>query len=223
MLLIYTPKITNRHRYIFNVFFNEIYQLDYQVTDDIEFYSSYNSGKINYSKSPISDNEFFIESHSLLDEKGINEQLIEVSVFDELPIFFQTSSSSSLPFDVFAASFYLITRYEEYLPHIKDEYGRFRASESLAFNSNFLEKPLVNIWAKYLFSELKRIFPFIDFTKSEFRFISTIDIDAAYKFKHKGFVRTCANILRYCYNRKIDMLSFMLLVFFGRRKENSIK
>ena len=61
-----------------------------------------------------------------------------------LTTFFQTGGD--LPFDVFAASFYLISRYEEYLPHEKDMYGRYAHENSLAYKERFLQLPLINIW-----------------------------------------------------------------------------
>ena len=43
--------------------------------------------------------------------------------------FFEQTENSALPFDVFAAGFYLLSRYEEYLPHIKDRFHRFPAKK----------------------------------------------------------------------------------------------
>ena len=57
-------------------------------------------------------------------------------------LFFPAGEVSSIPFDIFAASFYLITRYEEYLPHVQDVHERFPADESIAFKNGFLEQPV---------------------------------------------------------------------------------
>jgi len=62
--------------------------------------------------------------------------------------FFETSGDFS--FDIFAASFYLLSRYEEYLPHQKDQFGRYAHTNSLAFREEFLQLPLVNIWIEEL-------------------------------------------------------------------------
>ena len=45
-------------------------------------------------------------------------------------------------FDVFSASFYLVSRYEEYLPYVKDMYERFQAENSLAYKHNFYKNQL---------------------------------------------------------------------------------
>ena len=84
---------------------------------------------------------------------------IVIQKWDDVPCFFKTGPKSAIPYDIFAASFYLITRYEEYLPHVKDIHGRYTAEQSLAFKYRFLEKPVVDIWAYKLLEALKEKFP----------------------------------------------------------------
>ena len=108
-----------------------------------------------------------------------------------MPCFFTTfHKNSQYPFDLFAASFYLISRYEEYLPYLKDKYGRFNAPQSLAFQKGFLDKPIINIWALDLAKKLQEAFPKLKLQLPVFRFQPTIDIDAAYAYKQKGFWRS---------------------------------
>ena len=60
---------------------------------------------------------------------------IKILNWDDTPFFFSTGENSNIPFDIFAASFYLVSRYEEYLPHVRDIHERFTAHESLAFKN----------------------------------------------------------------------------------------
>ena len=69
-----------------------------------------------------------------------------MSVFEDVPIFFISNNNSDLPFDPFAASFYLISRYEEYLPCVKDQHDRYPATNSLAYQEGFLQQPVVDKW-----------------------------------------------------------------------------
>ena len=146
MLLIYTHKITHRNKYIFNLVFKDILDIDFTLTSDAEELKPYTGPKISYTHNPICDELFFI-SRSLLFETGITEQNISIFEYNSNKVFFATGKASALPFDIFAASFYLVSRYEEYLPHIRDEHDRFDAKDSLAFINGFLDKPLVNSWA----------------------------------------------------------------------------
>src|SRR5690606_40628206 len=133
MLLVYTHKITPRLTYAFRHISSRILGVPVSFTTTVEEFIAHDSMKISYTKQPLSS-ELFVRSHELLFEQGISDVEIHVQDWGITKCFFSTSDKSSLPFDIFAATFYLLSRYEEYLPHVKDDYGRFLATESLAFN-----------------------------------------------------------------------------------------
>ncbi|WP_088323538.1 polysaccharide deacetylase family protein [Polaribacter tangerinus] len=189
MILVYTHKITPRVRYIFKHIFSRILLVSIDFTTKVEEFVAYNGPKLSYTKAPLG-NEFFIKSNSLLFEQGVNDIEINVQKWEEIPCFFSVGKKSIIPFDIFAASFYLISRYEEYLPHVKDEHGRYTATQSLAFRKKFLKKPVVDIWAFKLLEKLKDKFPDYTYPKRTYKFISTVDIDNAFAYKHKSFIRT---------------------------------
>ena len=118
MLLVYSHKITPRLTYIFRQVFIRILELPLYFTSSIEKFVSHSGPKLSYTHQALG-NEFFIASHELLFQQGIQEIPIEVSNWSGIPAFFKVAKSSKMPYDIFAASFYLISRYEEYLPHIK--------------------------------------------------------------------------------------------------------
>ena len=189
MILIYTHKVTPRIRYIFKHIFTRTLLIPVDFTVKVEEFVAHNGPKLSYTKVPLG-NEFFIKSNSLLFEQGVNDLEINVQKWDDIPCFFATGSKSAIPFDIFAASFYLISRYEEYLPHVKDVHGRYTAPESLAYNHGFLEKPVVDIWAYKLLVKIKEKFPDYKYQDRAYEYISTIDIDNAFAYKHKSFLRT---------------------------------
>lgn len=195
MFLIYTHKITHRNKYIFNLIFKDILQFDFSLTSDQDEFVKHSGAKLSYTHNPLSD-EVFFSSRNLLFENGITEQNISVFDFNSNKVFFATGKSSALPFDVFAASFYLVSRYEEYLPHIRDEHDRFDAKDSLAFMNGFLQKPVVNIWSKWIKEILLKKYPHLVFPEKKYQFISTIDIDNAYAYREKGFTRSIGGYLK---------------------------
>lgn len=136
-----------------------------------------------------------------------------------VPCFFSTIEASEIPFDIFAASFYLISRYEEYLPHIKDKHGRFSASQSVAYENGFLEKPLVDIWAYKFLEVLKHKFPDFENEERSYQYISTIDIDNAYAYKHKSFIRTIGGFLKDASQFKIFTIWDRFAVLFNLKKD----
>lgn len=190
MIYVFTHKVTNRIKFAFNLVFKEVLQLDYKIIDSRTDFEEIQDGyKVAYTLNPI-DNAMFIRSKSLLFEHGITDQEISIVPFDRTKAFFAVSGNSMFPFDIFAASFYLASRYEEYLPHKKDVYNRFDANQSLAYAEEFLHQPVINIWCKKLGELLQEVFPNLIIPKRNYEFITTIDVDNAYAYKEKGFVRT---------------------------------
>lgn len=173
--------------------------VDCSITADPDEFKNYEGVKINYSDAEIppipGGTVFRIQGNSLLFDEIIIKQ--EINCFDVSghKAFFRTHDSD-FPFDIFAASFYLITRYEEYLPHEKDSYGRYAHENSLAFNEGFLNLPLINIWVKYFAEKLKEKFSMFDPGYSKFNFVLTYDIDIAYSYKYKGLLRNIGGFLR---------------------------
>jgi hypothetical protein len=189
MLLIYTQKITPRISYVFKHICTRILGFEVGFTSVIEELIAHNGPKLSYGKQPLG-NEFFIQSHGLLTQQGIENQDITLKEWDGIPCFFTTSEKSNIPFDIFAASFYLLSRYEEYLPHVKDALGRYPASESLAFKHKFLEQPIVDMWAMKFFNSISEKFPEIKKLDRKTRIHPVIICKEPYAYKQKGFFRT---------------------------------
>ena len=201
MLLIYTHKITPRINYIFKHIFGRILNIPMAFTTKVDEFVAHDGPKITYSKAALGG-EFFIRSHNLLFEQGVNDIEIKIYKWNDVPCFFPAKEPSTIPFDIFAASFYLISRYEEYLPFVKDVHERFTVGESLAFKNGFLEKPVVDIWAFKFLELLKIKFPNLNSAKREFQLISTIDVKMAFLYKHKGLVRSIGGIMKDLFNLK---------------------
>ena len=208
MLLIYTSKPTQRITYIFNHICKRILGLKINFTSSIEEFIAYSGPKISYGKKELG-NELFFQSAELLFQEGFDSIDVVVKDWEETKCFFAVGKNSSLPFDIFSASFYLLSRYEEYLPHVKDIHGRYTAAQSMAFKYGFLEKPVVDIWAYKLLETLQQKFPNYDYKKRSYKFISTVDIDNAYAYKHKSLMRSLGGFLN-------DIAHFRLLNIWNR-------
>ena len=188
-LLVYTPKITPRVTYVFKHICTRILGIQVVCTTAVEEFVAFSGPKMVYGSQP-SGNAFFVKNHGLLVEQGITDVTIHVKPWEETVGFFPTSDLSSLPFDIFAASFYLLSRYEEYLPHVKDSMGRYPCKESLGHSGGFLQNPVVDIWAFKFLEALRGKFPNIQANPGAFNMLNLIDISEAYKYKNKGFLRT---------------------------------
>ena len=194
MLLVYTQKITPRITYVFKHLCTQILGIPVGFTSKIEEFVAHEGMKLSYGKQSLA-NEVFIQNVDLLLEQGISDLEVKVQDWDGVPCFFAVGEASSLPFDIFAASFYLLSRYEEYLPHVKDKEGRFQASESIAFQENFLERPVIDIWAQKFGEVLKDKFTAQHFPKKKFSTQTIVAVTEAFCYKKKGIVRVVLGLL----------------------------
>ncbi len=218
-MLIYSHSISPRVRYIFKVMLGDMLGLSVKFTSKQAVFASSEEPKISYTHTQIAD-ELHFRSTGLLHEKGVNDQNIKIQENEHGKYFYaHNSQNAALNFDVFAASFFLLSRYEECLPHLRDQYNRFEATESLGFKHGFLTEPLVDQWLLRLQSILQTAHPNLEFKKREYQFISTIDIDNAYAFRNKGFMRTIGAYGRSLVNRNFKEVVERTQVLLGRRKD----
>lgn len=159
------------------------------ITQDEHFFGSAQGTKLNYSSKKI-DSEFQIFPHGLLFSSGIRQQELSIQDWESIPCFFKTSEGK-LPFDIFSASFWLLTRYEEYLPYKADNHSRFSGKNSFLFKNDLLLQPLIDQWGKKFVEVLK-----IETEKKPIVKTLTIDVDNAFAFAHKGMVRSLGGSVR---------------------------
>jgi len=218
MLLVYTHKITPRLKYVFKHICTRILGIPVSFTTTIEEFIAHDSLKMSYSRKALG-NEFFIKSHDILFEQGLSDVDIQVQDWKHTKAFFYNGEQSSIFFDIFAASFYLLSRYEEYLPHVKDSYGRFTAKESLAFKNDFLKQPVVDIWAYFFKDALQERFPDFKFKNRTYKINPVIDVPEAYCFKHKGLIRTIGGTFGDILRFKLRQLYQRFLVLLRLKKD----
>jgi len=190
---IYTSENVPRLRYIAGIILEDILGLSWEVITDRRKLGKH--PVINYSTTSIKDS-FKINPVPLLFETGTGQQNIVMSEWKNLPVFFQTPADSDIPFDIFAASFFLVTRYEEYLEFQPDAYGRFMSSSSLACKNGFISKPVVDLWAKEFARVLLKRFPTLAFRRNEFNALLTIDTDQPFAYLGKNIISSVGGLLR---------------------------
>ena len=187
-ILIYTDHKSPRLQYVLNYIFRECYNCDFSVTDQETVFSSHVGPKINYSGKYGLDG-FRIPESGLLAENYIRKMELMPETSGEIIQLFPGKKKADLPFDIFSAVFYMISRYEEYLPHEPDHHGRFDAGSSLAEKYNFLESPVVDLWVMNLRERLSGKYPGLDLSPGTFTFQPTSDIDLPFAILHRGVLR----------------------------------
>lgn len=181
-MIVFSKNNSPRLQYIINTLFGD----KVVITNDIEKFKISSLKKINYSQHKLGSEDIWIKPCNFLFENNIKQQNISVSYWDDLPVFFETISD--IPFDLLSASFYLITRYEEYFDDFeKDLYNNYHHKNSLAFKANFLHLPLVNLWLKKIDKQFQ-----LNISLGSFNFTPTFDVDIAFAYKHHSFLKNFA-------------------------------
>jgi hypothetical protein len=185
MFIVFAQHITPRLDYIVKAILgsNSI------ITRDIHKFSNSSLKKINYSSTKFDSESLWIAPYGLLEEVGIEQRQIDCFEWEGLIVFFETKGT--LPFDIFSAAFYLLSRYEEYTGDFKtDAYGNYHHDNSLAFKENFLHLPLINLWLNKIQEQYH-----LRLQTTNFRIIPTYDVDIAFAYKHHSFIKTAGGIL----------------------------
>jgi len=184
-LLIYARFDSPRLQYVLQWIFAEQMGIAWRVTMDAEAWKRYEGPRINYSSTTLVADALQIIPHTLLTEDDIRPQTLAVQRWKHSTILFYNHPGATVPFDLFAAVFYLISRYEEYLPHREDRHGRYEAEQSAAAQYAFLQEPVVDQWIGQLRRILVQRFG-LALAVPLFRFQPTYDIDIAWKYRYRG-------------------------------------
>jgi hypothetical protein len=195
MIFVFTPTNTARLRHSFELLFKSILKIEVSITDNLDEWNSYSGVKISYGHKNPETSKIHFTSSNLLFERDIHHQKVKVEIFQEIPTLFQVEDGI-LPFDPFAATFYLTSRYEEYISDNLDKHGRYLPENSIAYKHKFLTTPVVNYYAQIIKEIISAHYPLFAFPKKEYRFIPTIDIDTAYAYKYKSNFHKIGGLLK---------------------------
>ena len=219
MILIYTHTLSNRFKYVTELIFKSVLNINYELTDDLNYFQSKEIPKIAYAPTPINA-EVFICSNPILFETDINTELpIADKDFENYPKFFASPISDFLGYDIFAMVFYFASRYEEYLPTETDKHQRFQAENSIAFQYNCLQIPFLNNAILDFSKKTKQIFPTIELKKRSFNFLSTIDIDNAFAYANKGLTRNIGGFVKDVFTLRLKNVAERVLSNLNEKKD----
>ena len=193
-ILIYTAEISQRKTYIFNHLLVDILGVDYVFTSNLQEFEDYTQQKFSYSPFPIGD-ELHCQQHPFINQNLIAEKDIDFADAGCYKVPFAVKNGI-FDFDIFSAAFYLLSRYEEYLPSTKDAHQRYQAENSMAYRCGFLDKPIIDCWAYVLLEKLKGHFPDLISKSRKFTFKPTIDIDHPYYLKTETTLRKNLKIIK---------------------------
>lgn len=193
MLYIYTSKVTKRLEYTLDFVFNNVLKVNYELTTDRDSCEQSHQPFINYSEEACGASFWISSVGGLMHEEGHRSVEPSVGEWLQMPTLF-ASSEGDVPFDLFSAVFYLISRYEEYATTAIDKHGRYDFNDSVAFRHHFLQRPLVDEWIMKLRDLLSAKFPSLTFETGRYSAVSTIDVDHIYRYRAKSKIQMLLKI-----------------------------
>jgi len=171
-IIVFSPLLTPRIKYIFNFIFKDILKTEVEFTGNSDFFLQSENVKISYGDKPLAD-ELFFKNTSLLLSNKVEELKLKTVSFGDYQVPFQVEDST-LPFDVFAASFFILSRYEEYVHKNKSE-TEFTAKDSHQYKWKVLKRPVIDEWALLLKNMIKKKHPSFKFNGKNFYHQPTIN------------------------------------------------
>ncbi|NUO00047.1 MAG: hypothetical protein HUU01_05470 [Saprospiraceae bacterium] len=185
-LLIFAEAPSPRLTYTMDLLFRQLLDIPCRITSNHSLFDAHEGPRLNYSLLPATGKTLWVVPCGLLSETGIRPQACNFFLSGETPALFPTSvTGTHFPFDLFAATFFLVSRYEEYLPATRDVHGRFPSGSSIAGQNGFLQRPVVNEWARQLAQALQILYPGLASKPLPYRFQPTYDVDIAWAYGHR--------------------------------------
>lgn len=206
-MLIYTPRLTTRLQYILQHILQENMGIDYEICTCKEVFDAYDGDKMVYDTH--SDYPVWVKAAPLLWERGINSQYLHMSMSGQHTLFAH-EEKDLLGFDLFAACFWCLSRYEEYGAKPQDQYGRIQLC-----HNELYDYPWVEVWIEQFKAALLQYFPHLQYAESHFTHIPTYDIDIAYCYKGKPLIWNVAGRIKHLLRGKWQLIRDRNMVLQG--------
>jgi len=192
---IYTQRYTPRFHYAKYLVFELLLGLRVEEYNNLESFEAINTPKINYSTLKIA-NSFQIDPVQLLFDDTIKNFNLEIIAIKGQESQLFPTKGGDINFDPLAAAFYVVSRYEEYLPNNRDEHDRYPAEQSILYKMDCLQIPIVQEWVNQLKEKLQVKFTTLSFSKPTFNYTPSFDIDMVWSYKGKGVYRTIGGYIK---------------------------
>lgn len=217
-ILVDKESLGPRLNYVLSWLFDKQFALRWNLYTQQAAWEQQDAYLINYSKSKQSAAHLNLLPQGLLAQTGQYEApQLAIQKWHHNLVLFYNQPRGKVPFDIFSAIFYLISRYEEYLPYQVDQHGRFEAATSVAHQFNFLQDPLVDYWLEDFAILLRE--EGLNLKEATFSRQLTFDVDMAWKFLYRDSKRQIGGFLRDLIKLDISSLKERKAVKSGRLKD----
>lgn len=183
-MLLYVDEISLRLIYTLDFVFKE-HGLEYELTNDKPYFSSYEGIKLAYSEFDFENAPALVPSGLLFEERFRPHIRVEKGNWNETECLKVDDLTDPL-----AAIFYVLSRYEEYHPGLLDDHGRFTAGMSIQQKFGWLHLQIVERWIEAFFTAYAPDYLERLIAGRKWIPIPSFDIDNTYAYKWKEGWRT---------------------------------
>lgn len=206
MISILVNATSSRLTYVLDWVFMERMGIAYQLFTNVDAWMNSDGYKLAYGEEKVPQADLFIKSNGILFETELVSYPPQIQRWKHSTIIFYNQPSGKVPFDIFGAIFWMLTRYEEYISKSKDIHNRFPAAASIAAQYNFLQQPVIDEWIINL-AQLFQRSGVVTNIFSSFQFVPTYDIDIAYAYQEKGLLQNVLGGIKDVLRMKPQLLS----------------
>ncbi len=174
-------------RYTVDVLLGTFLGLDYHVNINSEV----KSVVVNCSVGEIIFKSSFFEKESILSNENIPTEIAHKDVLIDncktnlISLFegsINVNDSKSYSIDILASTFFMLSRWEEYVSPERDAHNRFPAKSSIAYKFAFLDRPIINEYIEFLWALLVGIGCDQKRKERAYLLMPTHDVDRPYLF-----------------------------------------
>jgi hypothetical protein len=188
----------SEREYIIKIILSNFLGLQYSLTTShLESHCS-----ILFGESELIVNDSFFnlykEPLSYLCVDALPDKIIyvknEFTVEKNIPVIFGTDELQIVGnkiicgIDIFASSFFMLTRWEEMINSLRDTHLRFPGIQSIAYQNDFLHRPVVNEYVEMLWKMMQRLGYQGERKKRNFELALTHDVDALTYVSNRSIV-----------------------------------
>lgn len=156
--------------------------------------------------------------HGWLNSTGLalfDPQVVEVG---DLPMLFPVDGGD-LPFDPFAAVFFQLSRFEEWVGLEQDKHGRPITEQLHAVRHGYVHRPVVDEWALLLATTWRKMDPSVPLPQRSYRQFVTVDLDNGLKYLGRPLWRSCGSLVRDLLNGRWAEVPKRLRVLSGAARD----
>jgi hypothetical protein len=204
----FPPNLKSERQYILDVVFKHFLGLDIRSKPTLSRYLKISAYEKNLYVSDIFLSisiKKWLSSDSLpkqpLQQWNLKSTEIHPCIInDHIPVIFGeflensnflmvTDQEIYLGLDVFGSAFFMLTRYEEVVKSFRDPLDRFPVASSLAYQENFLDRPIVNEYIEILWACMLLLWPKLSRHRHHFQTYVSHDVDEPFRYVFSGFQR----------------------------------